>query len=69
MTSLVARDMEAIIPSCIVNAVSADSLAPLGAGLYAGTVVTRVGSHYDDVIMSAIASQITSLTVVYSTVY
>ena len=26
-------------------------------------------NHYDDVIMSAIASQITSLTVVYSTVY
>ena len=25
--------------------------------------------HYDDVIMSAIASQITSLTTVYSTVY
>ena len=25
--------------------------------------------HYDDVIMSAIASQITSLTIVYSTVY
>ena len=25
--------------------------------------------HYDDVIMSAVASQITSLTVVYSTVY
>ena len=26
-------------------------------------------AHYDDVIMSAIASQITSLTIVYSTVY
>ena len=26
-------------------------------------------SHYDDVIMSTIASQITSLTIVYSTVY
>ena len=25
--------------------------------------------HYDDVIMSAMASQITSLTIVYSTVY
>ena len=25
--------------------------------------------HYDDVIMGAIASQITSLTIVYSTVY
>ena len=28
-----------------------------------------LATHYDDVIMSAIASQITSLTVVYSTVY
>ena len=27
------------------------------------------GDHYDDVIMTTIASQITSLTVVYSTVY
>ena len=26
-------------------------------------------NHYDDVIMSAMASQITSLTIVYSTVY
>ena len=26
-------------------------------------------AHYDDAIMSAIASQITSLTIVYSTVY
>ena len=32
--------------------------------------VSRSGSHhYNDVIMSAIASQITSLTIVYSTVY
>ena len=30
---------------------------------------TRSWRHYDDVIMSAIASQITSLTIVYSTVY
>ena len=29
----------------------------------------RFWSHYDDVIMSAIASQITSLTIVYSTDY
>ena len=34
-------------------------------------VITRTfqNVHYDDVIMSAIASQITSLTIVYSTVY
>ena len=32
--------------------------------------VSELGSiHYDDVIMSAMASQITSLTIVYSTVY
>ena len=30
---------------------------------------TRRSCHYDDVIMSAIASQITSLTIVYSIVY
>ena len=30
---------------------------------------TNRGSHYGDVVMSAIASQITSLAIVYSTVY
>ena len=30
---------------------------------------SKITTHYDDVIMSAIASQITSLTIVYSTVY
>ena len=30
---------------------------------------TRGTYHYDDVIMGAMASQITSLTIVYSTVY
>ena len=29
----------------------------------------KIRSHYDDVIMSAVASQITSLTIVYSIVY
>ena len=29
----------------------------------------RLGAHYNDVIMSTIASQITSLAIVYSTVY
>ena len=33
------------------------------------TTGTVSGSHYNDVIMSMIASQITSLTIVYSTVY
>ena len=31
--------------------------------------VSRTGIHYNDVIMGAIASQITSLTIVYSIVY
>ena len=35
---------------------------------YSGTVVGQQG-HYIDVIMTTMASQITSLTVVYSTVY
>ena len=34
-----------------------------------GQVGIRLYFHYDDVIMSAIASHITSLTIVYSTVY
>ena len=33
------------------------------------TLVKVTSNHYNDVIMSAIASQITSLTIVYSTVY
>ena len=33
------------------------------------TIVERRKLHYSDVIMGAIASQITSLTIVYSTVY
>ena len=33
------------------------------------TVKNNNNHHYDDVIMSAIASQITSLTIVYSIVY
>ena len=32
-------------------------------------IASQVQNHYDDVIMGAIASQITSLTTVYSTVY
>ena len=31
--------------------------------------VSRTANHYNDVIMSAMASQITSLAIVYSTVY
>ena len=36
---------------------------------WCGEATLRCHYHYDDVIMSTIASQITSLTVVYSTVY
>ena len=32
-------------------------------------LIKGISPHYDDVIMSTIASQITSLTIVYSTVY
>ena len=32
-------------------------------------IINIMGLHYGDVIMGAIASQITSLTIVYSTVY
>ena len=32
-------------------------------------VIIQAQTHYDDVIMTTMASQITSLTVVYSTVY
>ena len=34
-----------------------------------GYFCTKLANHYGDVIMSKIASQITSLTIVYSTVY
>ena len=45
---------------------------PLGASAFVGPVYTNRGgviTHYNDVIMGAIASQITSLTIVYSIVY
>ena len=31
--------------------------------------MTKIGYHYDDVIMSTVTSQITSPTIVYSSVY
>ena len=37
--------------------------------IYASVYWVIIGSHYNDVIMGAMASQITSLTIVYSTVY
>ena len=37
--------------------------------IYEPVSVLRRPQHYDDVIMTAIASQITSITIVYSTVY
>ena len=42
------------------------ALALFGARLFEGTVLSW---HYNGVIMGTIASQITSLTIVYSTVY
>ena len=50
----------------------ANSLSKFGDGLSSVTTKRRYpcgNLHYNDVIMSAMASQITSLTIVYSTVY
>ena len=41
----------------------------LRIGTGKGVACGRQGVHYNDVIMNTMASQITSLTVVYSTVY
>ena len=46
------------------NIQTENSLKQIGAGGY-----IHLGSHYSDVIMDTIAFQITSLTIVYSTVY
>ena len=48
-----------------VSTVSADEL---GTGSSAGIMMIMF-SHYSDAIMGAIASRITSLTIIYSTVY
>ena len=37
--------------------------------IYIKTETAMIANHYDDVIMTTMAAQITSLTVVYSTVY
>ena len=41
----------------------------VGLGLLSVMITTNIIFHYDDVIMSSMASQITSLTIVYSTIY
>ena len=63
------------------SAVAADSLAMLGTTISIGILVMKnlcvlracwcmgLAVHYNDIIMGAIASQITSLTIVYSIVY
>ena len=38
-------------------------------GTWVWNIMSRLTCHYNDVIMGAIASQITTLTIVYSTVY
>ena len=64
----------------VIITVLADGLAPSHARTptdtctmkcreFASTVVTKYRSHYSDVIMGAMASQITSLAIVYSTAY
>ena len=50
----------------LIKTVAVAVLPPSGARTSAGTGVRK---HYSDVIMSAIASQITSPTIVYTTVY
>ena len=37
--------MDGYTSYCVVNAMPADSLAPLGARLSAGTALTKFGSH------------------------
>ena len=46
-----------------------DSIKPLPESMLTHHQLSFVHSHYDDVIMTMLASQITSLTVVYSIVY
>ena len=41
----------------------------LRTNTYTGTMMTNFRSHYSDVIMGAMTSQITSLTIVYSSVF
>ena len=62
----------------VIITVLADGLAPTYAGTSADTiecrefadkVVTKYRSHYSDVIMGTIRYQMTSLAIVYSTVY
>ena len=45
------------------------TLSPLVAPQVTTSGTTSGGKHYDDVIMTTMASHITSLTIVYSTVY
>ena len=49
--------------------VNIDMLTSCQLGSHVNTSVKVQSRHYGDVIMGAIASQITSLTIVYSTVY
>ena len=65
------RSYELNVSNCAVIIVATAGLPLLGVGSSANTVMTRCVSciHCGDVIMGAIASQITSLTIVYSTVY
>ena len=52
----------------LVHLDEAHSIHPLVKGNITASMCTK-STHYDDVIMGAMASQITSLTIVYSTVY
>ena len=59
-----------IMCNFVTSVMSVDGLAPLGASTSTGRkVMTKFVFHYIDVIMATLASQITSSTVVYSTVH
>ena len=61
--NIISYNVNGHIKSCLIWMIFKDLRAVLW-GMMLQYVI-----HYDDVIMSAIASQITSLTIVYSTVY
>ena len=64
------NEMKKKIMSDLVLRMPAEGLNSLGASPSAATVMTLCGQlHYSDVIMGVMVSQITSLTIAYSTIY
>ena len=52
-----------------ISPITLKGIASITGSIYAYSIPWNHSYHYDDVIMGAIASLITSLTIVYSTVY